>query len=102
MSWRTEISLRNNRNDDILCVIPKGSVFENKNVGSMVQNVAVSREYRLIIPGGGRLTVEVEVNCINKSFSPPSGRGGNITIFKIDQPFSSQEELWRIMQTPRV
>lgn len=100
MSWRTEITLRNNRAEDTLCVIPKGTVFENKDVGSMVQNVAASREYRLIVPAGTRLKAEIEVDCINRSYNPPGGgKPGNITVFKIDRPYSTQEELWDIMST---
>jgi len=100
MSWKTQISLRNNRDEDIFCVIPKGLVFENKEVGTMIQNVAALRDYRLIIPASSRLTLEIEVGCINRSFSPPSGRPGNVTIFKIDKPFNSQEELWNVMGSP--
>jgi hypothetical protein len=100
MSWKTEITLRNNRDEDMLCLIPQGLVFENKTVGSMIQNVASSRDYKLIVPGSSRLTVEIDVDCINRSFSSPAGRPGNVTIFKIDQSFSSQQDLWDIMSKP--
>lgn len=102
MSWKTEISLKNNSNDDTLCIIPQGLVFENKQVGSQIQNVAASREYRLIIPANSKLMVEIDVFCINKSFSSPKGISGNVTIFRIDQKFATQEELWRIMGIPLV
>ena len=102
MSWTTEISMRNNRDEDILCVIPQGLVFENKNVGSQVQNVAASREYRLIIPAESKMTVEIQVDCINRAFSAPNGQAGSVTVFVIDQPFSDQDELWRIMGAPVV
>jgi hypothetical protein len=100
MSWQTEISMKNNSDDDVMCVIPKGQVFENKNVGSQVQNVAASREYRLIVPGKSRIRVEIEVYCINRAFSSPRGGPGNVTIFRIDRPFATQDELWRIMGAP--
>lgn len=100
MSWQTQISLKNNSNHDVLCVIPKGQVFENKEVGSGIQNVAAGREYRLILPAKSKLKVEIEVYCVNRSFSSPSGRPGNVTVFQIDQPFSSQEELWDITGAP--
>lgn len=102
MSWTTEINLRNNREEDILCIIPQGLVFENKEVGSQIQNVAASREYRLIIPAESKMQVEIQVNCINRSFSGPNGQPGNVTVFVIDKPFSDQDELWRIMGTPLV
>ncbi len=88
MPWKTEIALKNNRSDDILCIIPQGMVFENKSIGSGVQNVAASREYRLLIPADSKMTVELNVDCINQSFRPPRGLQGNVTIFVIDHRLS--------------
>jgi hypothetical protein len=102
MSWRTEISLKNNTNDDQLFVIPKGQVFENKKINTGLQNVAAAREYRLIIPANSRLVVEVQVYCVNEKLSSPHGFIGNITVFKIDKPFKTQDELWGIMSIPSV
>lgn len=56
MSWKTEVSLKNNTADDVLCVIPQGQVFENKKIGTGIQNMAAAREYRLIIPANSRIT----------------------------------------------
>ena len=100
MSLTTEITLKNNRSEDILFVIPKGQVFENKQVGTKVQNVAASREYQLIIPGNSRLSVTIDVYCINKSFSPPKGLLGNVSIYKINRPFKDQQDLWNMLSTP--
>lgn len=94
MSWKTEISLRNNKPDDVLCVIPKGQVFENKKIGTSIQNVAAVREYRLIIPASSRLVVEIDVLCINRSFSPPQGQPGNVSIYKLFDDFADQNDLW--------
>jgi hypothetical protein len=100
MSWKTEISLRNNREEDVMCVIPKGQVFENKTIGSHIQNVVASREYRLIVPADSRITVEIDVLCINRTFSPPRGMPGNITLFRIDKEFATQDDLWTVMSNP--
>lgn len=100
MSWITEIVLKNNTDDDVLCMIPKGQIFENKKIGSGLQNMAAAREYRLIIPAQSRLSVDIEVCCINRRLSPPSGVPGNVTIFQIDRPFNTQDELWALMNTP--
>lgn len=99
MSFKIEISLGNNSPDDVLCVIPQGHIFENKEVGTGHQNVAAAREYRLILPAGSKLSVDIDALCINQSYSPPSGVG-NVSVFKIDQPFASQDELWKIMGNP--
>jgi hypothetical protein len=98
VSWTTAITLTNKRPEDVLCTIPKGLVFENKTIGTTVQNVAASREYKLIIPAGSTMRVTIDVYCINRPFSPPSGQSGRITIFKIDRPFADQDELWAIME----
>jgi hypothetical protein len=101
MSWKTEVSLKNNTADDVLCVIPQGQVFENKKIGTGIQNMAVAREYRLIIPANSRITVEIEVACMNSRLSPPSGAPGNVTIFKIDKTFTDQHALWSMMNRPQ-
>lgn len=100
MSWKTEISLMNNTTNDVLCVIPQGQVFENKKIGTGIQNMAAAREYRLIIPANSRITVEIDVYCINKQLAPPSSVLGNVSIFKIDRPFSDQQGLWALMNIP--
>lgn len=102
MTWKTEISLQNNTDDDVLCRIPKGQVFENKRIGSGIQNMAAAREYRLIVPSQSQLTVEIDVCCMNRRLSPPSGVSGNVSIFKIDRPFATQDELWALMSNPQL
>jgi hypothetical protein len=101
MSYRLTITLRNDTDDDILCTIPKGQVFENKKAGTHLQNLATAREYKLIVPAHSRLIFELEALCTNRSFSSPTGGPGNVTIFKIDWPFTSQQDLWRLMSSPR-
>lgn len=102
MSWKTVIALKNNTDNDVLCVIPPGQVFENKKSGSGIQNMAATREYKLVIPAQSRLTVEIDVCCMNRKLSPPSGVPGNVTIFKIDRPYSTQNELWTLMSNPKL
>lgn len=99
MSWKTEITVTNNRTEDVICIIPKGQIFENKRVEGLIQNVAAAREYRLIIPGSSKLVVEVEVLCINEFFSPPKGQLGNVSIYKIASDFRSQQDLWNILKS---
>jgi len=99
MAWKTEIKLKNNTPDDLLFTIPKGQLFENKKIGSGIQNVAAAREYKLIVPGHSRIIVEIEVLCINQSLSPPSGMSGNIAVFKINKDFGNQNDLWANMNS---
>lgn len=97
MSYKVTINLRNDSAEDMLCVIPKGQIFENKQVGTGFQNLAVVRDYRLIIPSGSKISAELDAFCVNRSLSSPRSSTGNITVFKIDKPFNSQDELWRMM-----
>lgn len=97
MSWKADISLRNKTAEDVFCVIPKGQIFENKQVGTSVQNVAADRDYRLIIPASSQLIVEIDVLCINRSFSPPCGLAGSISIYKVADDFKDQHELWKAL-----
>jgi hypothetical protein len=101
MPFTSSITLRNDLTDDVLCVIPAGHIFENKTVLTGRQNVAVTREYRLIIPAGSTIKVALETACINQTYASPSGPG-NVTIFMIDRPIASQQDLWQVMQNPRL
>lgn len=97
MSYSVDVKLKNNQPYDVLCVIPKGHIFENKEIGTGRQNVAAVRQYEISIPAGSTVTVTIEALCINQSYASPSGPG-NVSIFKIAKPFSSQPGLWQLMQ----
>lgn len=102
MSWTTEITLKNTSDNDVTFTIPKGQIFENKKIGTGIQNVASTRDYKLIIPAKTRLTIEIEVYCINRSLSAPSGHFGNLTIYKIAHNFNDQENLWNSLSNPKI
>lgn len=102
MTFKTSISLQNNTPEDVICVVPKGQIFENKKIGIGTQNVASAREYKLIIPGNSKISVDIDVLCINQHLSSPNGQKGNVTIFKIDKDFEDQNDLWRILNSPTI
>jgi len=95
--YKVTVSLRNDTDKDVLCLVPKGQVFENKNVGSERQNLAAARDYRVIVPAQSRLTLEVDALCTNRTMGGPNGSSGRTTIFQITGLFETQEDLWRIM-----
>lgn len=101
MSYKVTITLANNTDDDVVCVVPEGHIFENKKIGTGRQNVAAKREYPIIIHGNSSITVEIETECINQTYSPPRGPG-NVSIYKIDRPFTSQHSLWQVMANPSI
>jgi hypothetical protein len=97
--YKVTLTLRNDTEDDVMCVVPKGQVFENKTVGTGRQNLAAARDYRLVIPARSRVTLELEALCLNRTMSPPSGTPGRMTIFRVAEPFQSQQDLWGIMSS---
>jgi hypothetical protein len=97
MSWTIEIKLKNNLDKEFAIKIPKGQIFENKKIGTGLQNVASAHDYIFRIPAKSTLTVDIEVLCINQHLSPPSG-SYNVTLFKIDNNFTNQYDLWALMK----
>ncbi len=97
MSWKIDITIKNTSNKDTKIKISKGQVFENKKIGTGIQNVAAVKDYWIDIPANSRITSEIEVYCINQRLSPPKGKY-NVTYFKINGSFQTQDELWDLMK----
>lgn len=97
MAWTTEITLKNNLNRSYKCKIPKGQVFENKKVGTGIQNVAAAKEYIFDLPPNSTGVFTIEVLCINEHLGSPKGNY-NATFFKVNRNFNDQNELWSIMK----
>ena len=97
--YKVTLTLRNETESDVMRFVPKGQVFENKNVGTERQNLAAARDYRLIVPAQSRLTLELDALCTNQTMSGPNGSPGRTTIFRIAEPFESQQDLWNIMSS---
>lgn len=98
MSWTVEISIKNTSSSKLPCRIKKGQVFENKKVGTGFQNVAAVKDYIFDIPPNTTHKVHIEVLCINQRLAAPQGFL-NVTSFAVSKNFSSQDELWNIMNT---
>jgi hypothetical protein len=96
MSWTTEITIKNTSNSRLKCKVKKGQVFENKKIGTGLQNVAAAKDYVFDLFPNSTQTVQIEVLCINQSLSPPYGPL-NITNFAVNKGFHSQQHLWSIM-----
>jgi hypothetical protein len=97
--YKVTLTLRNDTDEDVMCFVPKGQVFENKNVGTQRQNLAAARDYRVIIPGRSRLTLELDALCTNRTMGGPNGSPRRTTVFRIAGAFESQEDLWNIMSS---
>ena len=97
--FKVTLTLRNDTDEDVMCFVPKGQVFENRNVGTQRQNLAAARDYRVIIPGRSRMTLELDALCTNRTMSSPNGSPGRTTVFRIAGTFESQQDLWNIMSS---
>jgi hypothetical protein len=96
MAWTTEITIKNVSNSNLKCKVKKGQIFENKKIGTGLQNVAAAKDYVFELPPNSIQVVQIEVLCINQKLSSPHGFL-NITNFIVNQDFHSQEDLWSIM-----
>ena len=96
MPWITDITVKNNTGTNFRCKIKKGQIFENKKVGTGLQNVAAARDYVFDVPPNSTSVVQIEVLCINQKLRPPSGFL-NLTNYMVAKDFQSQQDLWNIM-----
>jgi len=97
--YKATLTLRNDTDEDVMCFVPKGQVFENKNVETQKQNLAAARDYRVIVPARSRLTLELDALCTNQTMSAPNGSPGRATVFRIAGAFDLQQDLWNIMSS---
>lgn len=97
MSWTTEITVQNNTPKKYLCKIKKGQVFENKRIGTGLQNVASLHDYSFEVMPNATGVFTIEVLCLNQRLSSPNGQL-NVTNYSVNKNFISQSDLWSIMQ----
>jgi hypothetical protein len=93
------MNIKNQTNQTVTVKIPKGQVFENKEMVRK-QNLTAVKEEVVIIPSAmasNSQGVPVRINafCLNKGFDLPDRSPGNITIFELkDKGFVNQKQLW--------
>ena len=92
--------VKNQTSKELRIKIPKGQVFENKQVTPRRQNLAAAKEDVIILPvstdpDAPGIPINIVALCINKGFDPPNGSFGNITIFELrNKGFIDQKDLW--------
>lgn len=96
MSWTAEIVVNNTTPYKCPFKIKKGQIFENKKMGTGLQNVAAIRDYFFEIPANTKQAVSIEVLCINQHLRPPSGQL-NLTNLQVTGSFLNQHDLWELM-----
>jgi hypothetical protein len=99
---RFEVNLKveNVTDRQVVAEVPKGQVFENKRPKERRQNLAARQLASINLPPHQVIEIKVDALCINQNWRPPKGSEGNITIFRIKEDFSGQQDLWaRIKST---
>lgn len=96
MAWTTEITIKNTSNSKLRCKVKKGQIFENKKIGTGLQNVAAVQDYVFDLPPHSTQVVQIDVLCINQRLRSPQGFL-NITNFAVAKDFYSQDDLWSVM-----
>ena len=94
-----QIVVQNQTAKAVKIVIPRGQVFEHKQLMKK-QNLAAESEHVITIPAPkGRnspyVAIKIPALCINKGLDLPRDSLGNITIFELsNSKFLDQEDLW--------
>jgi len=96
MAWTTEITIKNTSSSKLRCKVKKGQVFENKRIGTGLQNVAAAKDYVFELQPNSTQVVQIEVLCINQRLKSPHGLL-NVTSYMVNEDFHSQQDLWSIM-----
>lgn len=93
--FTVSIKVANLTGQEIKFKIPKGQIFENKELSPKRQNLAAKGEDAISLPPFSTKTVIVNALCINKGFPAPNNGLGNITIYELkNKQFLNQGDLW--------
>lgn len=100
------IELKNETNEKKQVVIPKGQVFENKNIGSGFQNIVNAEGSAQILEPQQQVRIRLPGHCLNRKLTPPVGQEANVTPLKVNFEFDDQNTVWdnvdKIVLSPRV
>jgi len=94
------LTLKNNTENGINFNIPKGQIFENKDIKNEIQNLTAINEEKCFLDGFQGDDFTIKSFCLNEKLSPPNeeGTNGNVTIFEIgEKKFRTQKELWAVV-----
>jgi|JI61114C2RNA_FD_contig_21_7286479_length_452_multi_4_in_0_out_0_1 hypothetical protein len=94
MSYWVDIDVENKTSNSITTTIPKGTVLEDASPNLVCQCLVVEKDITIILPPQSRKIVKIPTYCMNRDLSPPTGQPGHLTPFLLNQPFSSQQDVW--------
>lgn len=91
------LTLKNNTENHINFTIPKGQIFENKDINLKNQNLTAKEEESLFLDAFQENDFTIKSFCLNEKLLEPTeeGNDGNVTIFEVSEKnFKTQRELW--------
>ena len=97
MYW-IDLELENKMKLPQTIVIPKGTTFEVEDPALREQSLVVTQDIPVTIPPGVHV-VKVPAYCMNRDLSSPDFAAGRLTPFRMVAAFSSQEEVWAMVNT---
>jgi|GEM_PF-1949039 len=95
--YEVVLTLKNNTEDGISFIIPKGQIFENKDINIEYQNLTAKDDETCFLDAFQDNDFFIKSFCLNEKLSPPTevGNDGNVTIFEVgEKRFKTQRELW--------
>ena len=75
------LTLTNTTPQDLMVVIPKGTIFEVKNWKSVYQNVRIINDLRITLKPNQKVRVKGSGECVNPSRPVPHNIPGRLTVF---------------------
>lgn len=86
--------MKNETDKRIEIVIPKGQVFENKNIGSGFQNIINAEDSTQVVEPQEQVRIRLPGHCLNRELDPPNGQDANATPLKVQFEFNDQNTVW--------
>lgn len=90
-----ELIVTNTGSDTKTFSIPKGQLFEVKDIDLNYQNVVTSEDIQVTLGPEETRTVKIPGMCINPFKKWPNEAEGSVTPFRQSTKFSTQEDVWK-------
>lgn len=99
MEIQVGIEIVNDSDEEVDIILPVGSIIE-VDLNSGMQNIAISKDYRYVIPPRSKLRTQIKGLCLNRDLAEPRGTRGRITPFRYDSASLDQDDLWDRVDRP--
>ncbi len=90
-----DLLLENNTNQQVTVKVPKGYLFEVIDPKAAVQNLVTQGETRVTMNANSTMSLTLQTLCANHRFASPRNHPMRPTIYRMENPKSTQNEVWR-------